>query len=78
MENKLDLWASFTSVENNDNSSNDITTQPKHESSGQRKNAPIKQMPGETIDQYIERAFENIRMNLETIVPDNRRQIEED
>jgi ribosomal protein S12 len=78
MENKLDLWTSFTSVESNNNSSNDITTQPKQQSSGQRKNAPVKHMPGETIDQYIERAFENIRINLETVVTDNRRPVEED
>ena len=42
MENKLDLWASFKSVESNDSSSNDTTIQSNTESSGERKNAPYK------------------------------------
>jgi hypothetical protein len=61
MENKLDLWASFKSVESNDSSSNDTTIQSNTESSGERKNAPIKQMVGETIDEYIDRAFANMK-----------------
>ena len=61
MENKLDLWASFKSVESNDSSSNDTTIQPNTESSGEPKRGPIKQMAGETIDEYIERAFANMK-----------------
>jgi hypothetical protein len=78
MENKLDLWASFTSDESKDNTTNDTITQPKQQSSGERKNAPVKQMPGESIDSYIERAFESMRMKLESVVSDNRKPIEED
>lgn len=61
MENKLDLWASFKSVESNDSSSNDTTIQSNTESSGERKRGPIKQMAGETIDEYIDRAFANMK-----------------
>ena len=61
MENKLDLWTTFKSVESNDSSSNDTTIQSNTESSGERKRGPIKQMAGETIDEYIDRAFANMK-----------------
>lgn len=78
MKNNLDLWASFTSDESNDNTPNDTITQPKHETPGERRFTPLKQMPGESIDSYIERAFESIAIKLENRISDNRRPIEED